>query len=93
MDAAVSAAKSGDTRTAATHMRSAAASLRTAASVSTADPAVSKPLVVAADGYDLTATAYASGDESKATLYASTAVSFLQSSTRALERSRLPRCR
>jgi hypothetical protein len=93
LDAAVSAAKSGDITTAATHMRSAAASLRTAANAESADPAVSKPLIVAADGYDMTATAYASGDESKATLYASTAVAFVQSSTAALRQTRVPRCR
>jgi hypothetical protein len=93
LDAAVSAAKGGDTTTAAAHMRSAAASLRTAAGASSADPAVSKPLMVAAQGYDMTATAYASGDESKATLYASTAVAFVQSSTVALRQTKIPRCR
>jgi len=93
LDDAVRAAKNGDITTAAADMRDAAASLRTAATASSADPAVSKPLVVAADGYDRVATAYANRDESTATLYASTAIAFVNTSTAALRRTSVPRCR
>jgi hypothetical protein len=92
LDAAVRAGKVGDTATAAAHMRSAAASLRAAASAWGADPDVSKLLTVAADGYGFAATAHANGDEGKAAKYASNAVAFVEASTAALRKSRVPCC-
>ena len=89
---AVRAAKSGDTTTAASYMRSAARSLRTAANASSADSAVSQPLMMAAGAYDKAGTAYVSGDETGAALYATDAIASLKTSNQALRESSVPRC-
>lgn len=90
---AVRAAKLGDTATAAAHMRLAAYRLRQAASASSADPAVSQPLMKAAEAYDKAATAYASGDETGAKLFVLAFNAFLENATDALRQSSVPRCR
>lgn len=92
MDAAVTAAKSGDTSTAALHLQTAAASLRKAANASSADAAISHPLMRAAESYDKAAVQYASNDETGAALYASAAIEFMKTSTDALRKSSVPRC-
>jgi hypothetical protein len=92
LDAGVRAAKNGDTATAASHIRKAAASLRTAGSALSADAAISQFDMRAAEAYDKAASAYASGDEHNAALYAAAAIGFLQTSTDALGHSSVPRC-
>jgi hypothetical protein len=92
LDAGVRAAKSGDTSMAASHIRSAAASLRTAANAASADAAISHPLMRAAESYDKAAAEYARGDETGAALYASAGIEFIKTSTDALRKSSVPRC-
>jgi ribosomal protein S27E len=92
MDAAIGAAKKGDTSTAASHLQSAAGSLRTAANAASADAAISQPLMRAAESYDKAAAQYASGDETGAALYSSAAIEFVKSSTDALHKTSVPRC-
>lgn len=87
------AAKNGDTQTAASHIRKAANSLRTAASAASADAAVSHPLMRAAESYDKAADEYARGDETGAALYANAAIEFVKTSNAALQQSSVPRCR
>jgi hypothetical protein len=91
-DAAVKAAKNGDTATAAAYVQRAAASLRTAANAVSADAAVSQPLMRAAEAYDKAAVEYAHGDETGAALYAAAAIGFVETSTDALRKSSVPRC-
>ena len=92
LDAAVKAAKNGDTATAAAYVQRAAASLRTAANAVSADAAVSQPLMRAAEAYDKAAVEYARGDETGAALYAAAAIGFVRTSTDALRQSSVPRC-
>jgi hypothetical protein len=92
LDAAVKAAKNGDTATAAAYVQRAAASLRTAANAVSADAAVSQPLMRAAEAYDKAAVEYARGDETGAALYAAAAIGFVETSTDALRKSSVPRC-
>jgi hypothetical protein len=92
LDAAVKAAKNGDTATAAECVQRAAASLRTAANAVSADAAVSQPLMRAAEAYDKAAVEYARGDETGAALYAAAAIGFVRTSTDALRQSSVPRC-
>jgi hypothetical protein len=92
LDAAVKAAKNGDTATAAACVQRAAASLRTAANALSADAAVSQPLMRAAETYDKAAAEYARGDETGAASYATAAVGFVRTSVDALPQSSTPRC-
>jgi hypothetical protein len=92
IDAAVRAAKNGDTATAASHIRSAATSLRSAANAASADAAVSQPLTRAAEAYDQSAAEYARGDETGAALYASAGIELLKTSNDALRKSIVPGC-
>jgi hypothetical protein len=92
LNAAVKAAKNGDTATAAAYVQRAAASLRTAANAVSADAAVSQPIMRAAEAYDKAAVEYARGDETGAALYAAAAIGFVRTSTDALRQSSVPRC-
>jgi hypothetical protein len=87
LDASVNAAKRGDTTTAASEMRSAAASALSA------DAAISQPDTRAAEAYDKAASAYERRDETGAGLYAMAAIAAVKTSTAALQQSRVPRCR
>jgi hypothetical protein len=93
LEAGVRAAKNGDTATAASHIRKAATSLRTAASAESADAAISHPLMTAAESYDKAAAEYARGDETGAALYAAAAIEFVKTSNAASQHSSVPRCR
>jgi transcription elongation factor Elf1 len=92
LDACVRAAKNGDTATAASHIRNAAASLRTAASAESADAAISDLLMRAAESYDKAAAEYARGYEAGAALYAAAAIEFVKTSNAAFQHSSVSRC-